>query len=653
MIIFNHTKLKEYFRTQVENFLGVTLGDFPLEYPPKVEMGDLALSFPFTLAKELRKAPRKIAQDLVARITPPPGVARMEAAGAGYINLFFDRKAVVKYLFSDHSSDYQNNDPLQITVEHSSINPNKAAHIGHLRNSCLGDSLARMLRYLGHSVTVQNYIDDTGVQVADVVVGFQHIEKLDAAAIKAIPEPFDYHCWNLYSRVGKFYEADESRIELKKKALHSMEAGIGEEAELGDLIARRIVECHLRTMDRLNIQYDLLAWEGDILKGNFWNKAFALLKETESIYLSQEGKNKGCWVMDLSKSKAFEDMDDPDKIIVRSDGTVTYVGKDIAYHLWKFGALGQDFLYYQHRQNPDGSPLWSTTSLTDKKETYVNKPGSVIYNVIDVGQEYTQKVVAESIMAIAGENIAKGFNHFSYEKVALTPASALELGVELAPGEENKQHIAMSGRRGLGVKGDDMVDMLLAKSSKEVAARNQEFSEEDVQTTSRKLAIGALRYYMVKFARKQILGFDFDTALSFEGESGPYISYALVRANNIFNKLVHEEGLTEDAITSLLDNLDWSALESGESADPTWELVSLIARIPQVVADAVENLELSVFAKFVYSLAQRFNAWYHKFPILREDDLNLKNSRIVVLELFRKSFDEALDLIGIQVPERM
>ena len=652
MIIFKHNQLKNYFRKAVKEILDVSLGDFPLEYPPKVEMGDLAMSFPFSLAKELRKAPRQIAQDLVEKITPPPGVARMEAAGAGYINLFFDRAAVVQYLSgNDAASSYS--DQNHVTVEHSSINPNKAAHIGHLRNSCLGDSLARMLRFLGRPVTVQNYIDDTGVQVADVVVGFKYIRNFTVDEIREIPEPFDYYCWDLYSSVSKFYEEDESRKELKKKALHSMEAGEGEEAELGDVIARRIVECHLRTMDRLNIEYDLLAWEGDILKGHFWTKAFELLKETKAVYFAEEGKNKGCWVMDLSKSKAFEDMEDPDKIIVRSDGTVTYVGKDIAYHLWKFGVLGKDFYYCTHRQNPSGSTLWSTTSAAGHSQNYNNIPGKSIYNVIDVGQEYTQKVVAESILSISGEDVAKGFNHFSYEKVALTPASAQELGVELAPGEEKKQHIAMSGRRGLGVKGDDMVDMLIEKATKEVQARNPEFSKEEVDSTSEKIAIGALRYYMVKFARKQILGFDFDTALSFEGESGPYISYALVRANNIFNKLVEEDGLNEADIPGMLTSVDWSAISQGDSADPTWELISLIARTPQVVADAVENLELSVFAKFVYSMAQKFNAWYHKYPILREEDINLKNSRIVILDLFRKSFEKSLELIGIQVPERM
>jgi arginyl-tRNA synthetase len=654
MNIFDQEQLRAYFRDKVREALGADPGEFVFEYPPNVALGDLAMNFPFALAKQLKRAPRQIAQEVVDTVTPPAGVSRMEAAGPGYINLFYNRLEVIKSLFSTLGlRDSHDPDQPYTIVEHTSINPNKAAHIGHLRNACLGDTLARLLRYLGRPITVQNYIDDTGVQVADVVVGFKHLLNMRKKEVIALPEPFDHFCWDLYARVGTFYQDDESRLELKKKTLHAMETAEGEEAELGDIIADRIVKCHLKTMERLGIKYDLLVWEGDILKQQFWEAAFETLKEQNAIYLAEAGSNTGCWVMDLSASKAFEDMDDPDKIIVRSDGTVTYVGKDIAYHMWKFGILGREFRYRKYNVDHDDHVLWTTTTDIELEEDYSPSPGEIIYNVIDVGQEYTQKVVAESIRAIAGNKRAEGYNHFSYEKVALTPASCRDLGVELEPGEEQRTFIAMSGRRGLGVKADDLVDMLIEKARTEVEQRNPDFTKDEIADTSLKIAVGALRFYMVKFTRKQVLAFDFESALSFEGESGPYLMYALVRANNIFSKLQEVDGLEKTDINAALADVDWAAVDGDKGADDLWELVAFLARMPSVASDSVRAMEQSIFAKYAYTIAQKFSTWYHKYPILHETDENLKKLRIIVLEIFRNFFGKALSLMGIEAPKRM
>lgn len=650
MMIFDHQQLRAYFRAAVQKHLQADPGEFQFEYPPSVEMGDLAMNFPFALARQLRKPPRKIAEEAIAAIPAPEGVARMEAAGAGYINLFFDRHEVTRRAFREPEKKPTPESP-HIIVEHTSINPNKAAHIGHLRNSCLGDSMARLLRYLGENVTVQNYIDDTGVQVADVVVGFMHIDKKTKEEIIAIPEPFDYYCWDLYAKVGSFYKEDESRLKLKRSTLHAMEAGEGPEAAIGTVVAERILRCHLKTMERLGIMYDLLIWEGHILQEQFWLEAFELLKKSGVLYHADSGQMKGCWVMDLSKSEAFENMDDPDKIIVRSDGTVTYVGKDIAYHLWKFGKLGKDFHYRKYNIGHDGELLWTST-LDEETEPYEFKPADTIFNVIDVGQEYPQKVVRESIRAIAGKEAAEGYNHLSYEKVALTPASCERLGVELDEEEKQKAFIAMSGRRGLGVKATDLHNMLEEQARIEVSKRNPEFSEQETAQVAAKLATGALRYYMIKFTRKQILAFDFEAALSFEGDSGPYLTYAMVRANNIMAKL-RKEGLEEKEIDNWLDTIDFSAIETGPGADDLWELVQLINRTESAARDAIRTLELSVFTRHAYSLAQAFNAWYHKYPILNEENASVKQMRTVVLQLFRKSFGGILHVMGIPVPDRM
>jgi len=502
-------------------------------------------------------------------------------------------------------------------------------------------------------VRVQNYIDDTGVQVADVVVGFINIEGKDLEAVRALPEPFDHYCWDLYARVGEFYREDESRLELRRAALHAMEKGEGVEAEIGAVVADRVVRCHLRTMERIGIRYELLVWESDILRSRFWETAFEQLKASKAVYLAEEGKNAGCWVMDLSASEIFAEMDYPDKILVRSDGTVTYVGKDIAYHLWKYGRLGRDFRYRKYFQYKDGTWVWSTTSGEKGVEKYDSPSADVIYNVIDVGQEYTQKVVAESVRAVAGDEAAAGYHHFAYDKVALTPAACVEMGVKLAEGEENKPFVAMSGRRGLGVKADDLVDQLVEKARAEVAARNPGFSEEEVEDAARLIAVGALRYMMIKYSRNRVLAFDFSEALQFEGESGPYISYAMVRANNIFQKLTEQEGLKESHVDGMLNSVDWSALEDSDAGNAIWELVSLIWRMPAVAEQAVRNMELSVFAKHVYGIAQKFNAWYHKYPILHEADKNVKALRTVFLLLFRSHFRRALSLMGIEAPKRM
>ncbi len=655
MKLFDQDELRKYFRAAAREATGADPGEFQFEYPPRIELGDLAMNFPFALAKELRRAPRQIAAEVVERVPPPPGVVRLEAAGAGYINLFFDREAAVRALYATRDEEPRTDESLPaVTVEHTSVNPNKAAHIGHIRNSCLGDTMVRLLRYLGRPVRVQNYIDDTGVQVADVVVGFLQIDKIGLEQVKALPEPFDHYCWDLYARVGEFYREDESRLSMRRSTLHGLETGEGIEAQTGKVVADRVVRCHLRTMERLGIRYELLVWEGDIMRGRFWDTAFELLSSSGSLYLAEEGKNAGCWVMDLSDSAEFADMDDPDKIVVRSDGTVTYVGKDIAYHLWKFGLLGRDFPYRHFHTYENGQRLLSTTSGTGTAEEYDSTPAAAIYNVIDVGQEYTQSVVAESVRAVAGDELAAGYHHFSYEKVALTPESCRELGVELEPGEEDKPFIAMSGRRGLGIKADDLFETLEAKARGEVAGRNPDFGEAEIGAAAHSIAVGALRYFMIKYGRNRVLAFDFAEALAFEGESGPYISYAMVRANNIFGKLAEVDGLTEADVDGMPDRVDWSALEGDEGGgDETWELVSMLARLPAIAAEAVRGMELSLFAKFVYSVAQKFNAWYHKYSILHEENPNLKALRTVVLQLFRGHFRRALACMGIEAPARM
>ncbi|HSB62069.1 MAG TPA: arginine--tRNA ligase, partial [Vicinamibacteria bacterium] len=450
VILAWQSHLADAVRSAARASFDVPLDAVAFQYPPRVEMGDLALTAPFDLARTLGKKPREIAERLASALAVP-GLRRAEVAGGGYLNLFLDRGRFARELLAALRDPRPAPAmPGHVIVEHTSINPNKAAHIGHLRNATLGDTFVRVLRHRGRDVGVQNYIDDTGVQVADVVVGFLHVDKMTPAEVESIPGRFDHHCWDLYARVGDFYAADPGNKALQAEVLHAIEEGGNETARLAAVVAARIVDCHLATMERLGIRYDLLAHESDILRLHFWDRAFELLKAAGAIRLETEGKNKGCWVLsmetaegesgDAGSGRAEEPPQlkrgagftpaprDDDKIIVRSSGTVTYTGKDIAYQLWKLGKLDRDFRYRRHRAYPDGHLLWTTTSGEGEADAPAFGHAREVYNVIDVGQSYPQRVVKAGVAALGHAEAAQASHHLAYEKVVLSPATARALG---------------------------------------------------------------------------------------------------------------------------------------------------------------------------------------------------------------------------------
>lgn len=644
-----------------------------IEVPPKRSLGDLALPFAFELARRLRKAPRAIAQEVAAALGPIAGVSRVEVAPNGYLNVFLDRVAFLRDRLSPGLPVAAEPLPSPIPhtktiVEHTAINPNKAAHIGHLRNAALGDTLVRLLRFLGIPVEVQNYIDDTGVQVADVVVGFRELEGKSLDEVRAIAEAprFDYYCWDLYARVTEWYGADPSRAAVRAATLHAIEHGEAEAAAMGAVIAQHIVACHLKTMARLNVDYDLLTWEGDILRLHFWATAFDILKANGSVFLQEEGPLKGCWVMRIDDAVAeggesAEVADDEEaakeKVIVRSNGTVTYVGKDIANQFWKFGLLGRDFHYRVFAARRDGSPLYASTS----DETALSAghgavpsfgAAGAVYNVIDSRQSYLQRLLKQALFTMGHRTQAERSTHFSYEMVALSHATARELGYE-AEADAGKPFVEVSGRKGLGVKADDLLDRLITYASGEVARRNPEMSSEEVRTTAERIAVAALRYFMVKFSRAKVIAFDIGEALSFEGESGPYLQYATVRANNIFQKLKERDGLDEAAIVAALGETPAGALTEGAEGDDLWGLVLEAGRLDEMVEQAVRALEPSLLAKYAFGLAQAFNGAYHRYPILNEPNADARLWRAAVAAFFRRQMTQALDVMGCEVPVRM
>ncbi len=674
MILSTQQTVRQRMADAVQRLYDIPPGDpvlaaISVEIPPRRALGDLSVPLAFELARRLRKAPRAIAQEIVGAIGSVPGFSRIEAAPNGYVNFFLDRPAQVRAWLRPGASASAAHGGKTI-VEHTAINPNKAAHIGHLRNAALGDAFGRLLRFLGRDVEIQNYIDDTGVQVADVAVGFRELERKSLDDVRKIAESsrFDYYCWDLYARVTEWYDEDKARLTIRAAALHDIEHGGNPTAEMAAFIADKIVRCHLDTMRRLNIGYDLLTWEGDILRLHFWSHAFEFLKKTGAVFLQTEGRLKGCWVMRIEDSDgesvpetpeedaaANGDIEPREKVIVRSDGTVTYVGKDMAYQLWKFGLLGKDFGYRVFAQSNGQPPLWSTTA--DQNAAASNPPSfgqaSWVCNVIDTRQSYLQKLVKQALAALGYEEQASHSIHYAYEMVAHSHATARELGYDTSA-DADRPFVEVSGRKGLGVKADDLLDRVTEKAAGEVAKRNPELAPEQIKQTAEAIAIAAIRYFMVKFSRGKVIVFDIDEALSFEGESGPYLQYAVVRANNIFNKLREREGLDEAGVVAKLESIPTDVLAGDtEEALDLWGLVLEAARLDDIVEQAIRTLELSVLAKYAFGLAQSFNAFYHRYSILNEERADARLWRAAAVAFYRSQLTKALELMGATVPAKM
>ncbi len=655
-------RIRTRFVAVAREVFNLELPEPVLGFPPNIELGEVSIAACFELAKKLRQPPRKIAEKLASVLLPIEGVERVSVAGAGYLNFHLDRALVTEALFRLRTEPSTTAAAgRKILVEHTSINPNKAAHIGHLRNAVLGDTLARLLRFRGRHVEIQNYIDNTGVQVADVVVGFKALEKKTWAEVRKLLEDpavrFDYYCWDLYAQVFQHYAVDKSSLALRADALKAIEEGAGESAQMAELISDAIARKHLETMLRIGVRYDLLVEESEILRLDFWKYAFELLKKTGAVHFEDSGKNKGCWVMPLSEEDeqaGGEESDEEDvKIIVRSNGTVTYVGKDIAYHLWKFAALGKDFDYEPFYRYPDGQEVWRTS-----KTGVANPPpfggASVAYGVIDTRQAYLQNIVVAALRALGLREQAENLHHFAYEVVGLTPGCAEELGVELSDEDRARPYIEVSGRKGLGVKADDLIDRLEEKALQEVRTRELTQDPAEQQAYAHMIAVGALRYFLLKFSRRVIIAFDFKEALAFEGETGPYLQYSVVRAKNIFRKYAETSaGFSPAKLGSTISHEELKEFFAGEDGAAFWELALLAAQMEMAADQAIASEEPSAVAKYAFRLAQAFNNFYHNFHILSEPDAERQQCLLYLVHLTAESLVGALDVLGIEVPERM
>lgn len=657
----------------------LTLPNIAAEQPPSVALGELALPVAFELAKRLRRAPRQIAADLASALNaslttdPIPGVATFETAGAGYLNLRFSRAEVVRRIAADEHADLGG--PGFRLIEHTSINPNKAAHIGHLRNAILGDTFARLLRpdsfKSGWGIGIQNYIDNTGVQVADVVVGFVHLERKSLDQVRELltelletNRRIDYVCWDLYARVSQWYTADPdqaaARKQLRLDTLHALEEGANDIAEIADLVATAVLRRHLLTMERLSIEYDFLPRESEILSLHFWDAARALMIERGVLYLESEGKNKGCYVMrragtvaDTPEQGSDGTPDEDAKVIVRSNGTVTYVGKDIAYHLWKFGLLpGKDFGYSRFHEYPTHTCWISTPNLAANPGHPTFGRADAIVNVIDSRQNDPQNNVVAALRGMSFLAAADNYTHFSYEMVALTPRCAMDLGYPVSEEDQQKSYLEVSGRKGFGIKADDLIDQAIAAAQKEVDARHPELPESDRAGIARQIAVGALRFFMLRFTRNTVIAFDLRDALSFEGETGPYIQYSIVRASNILRKsgtaaaqaLAALLALPADAFAPLLDT---------EAGTVIWETWLLVSKLTTVLDQAIQTAEPAHLARYAFTLAQQFNNFYHRHHVLNETDPTRRTLLLATAAVAERELTRTLALLGIEAPPVM
>ena len=660
MYLREQKKLLERLRAVLREKFQIELDTIAIEQPPEIKFGEYALPVAFELARKLKKAPRKIAEEIVAGLSPLEGFAGFDVAGAGYINARLDRGAAVRDVAAGAGVDVA--EPrLHSLVEHTSINPNKAAHVGHLRNAILGDTFVQLLRAAGQKVDVQNYIDNTGVQVADVVVGLTHLEGFSLADLEALMarlaasgERIDYYCWDLYARVSQWYDADEAekraRRQVRLDTLHLIEKGGNDAAQIGEIISTAVLRRHLETMLRLGIEYDLLPRESEILHLHFWDLAFEQLKAKGVLYYETEGKNNGCWVMKRAGTVQAEEANGPDedaKVIVRSNGTVTYVGKDIAYHLWKFGLLGRDFAYRKFFEYPNHT-CWISAEQGEPDHPHFGG-AQAIYNVIDSRQSDPQANVIEALRGLGYTDQAAHYTHFSYEMVALTPRCAEELGYEVAEEDRGRPYIEVSGRKGFGVKADDLIDKLIAATQSEVDSRHPELSEADRGQIAKEIAVGALRYFMLKYTRNTVIAFDFKDALSFEGETGPYLQYAVVRTRSIFRKA----GITAEQALADFVGVDALPYLAGEDGDGIWQVWLRAAKTSLLLDQCIATAEPAYLAKHAFQLAQEFSNFYRKHHILTEVDPERKKFLLATAAITQRELIRSLGWLGISAPEVM
>ena len=602
--------------------------DFSVE-PAKPGFGDVSSNVSFLLAKQLKKSPQDIAQLISEHYEQSHHtlVSKSEAHPSGYLNFFANWEKLSQLILSESDLDtfgfVEIGKQSTIVVEHTSVNPNKALHIGHIRNIIIGDTISRILRKADYKVNVLNYIDDSGLQVADILVGFTHF---GFSQEPPNGKKFDHYCGDdVYVKTTQKYEEDSSLEDIRKNILKELEDGTSETAKFADTVTRKVLANQLETCWNLSVTYDCLNFESQIIRSGLWDKIFEKLKEMKLIEFENEGKNKGCWVI-------RGDGKEEDKVIVRSNGTATYIAKDIPYAAWKLGLLDDPFHYEKYPvEQPNNQKLWQTT-LNDSDSTENNFTGQKVITVIDSRQSRLQKIITELMAKF--KSVPDAYVHLGYESVTLSSDTANTLGIET----EGKQ-AQMSGRKGLYVSADSVYDLLKEKTIQETTQRHPEMSTQEIQDIAHNVAVGTLRYEMIKYDLDKIITFDLTKSLSLEGDTAPYIQYTHARASRILEKSERPSSI----------DVDFSLLSEKSELD----LVKTIGLFGISVKDSANNLSPKVIARYCYDLAVSFNSFYEQNKVLGIGDENLENSRLCLVNSFKMTIERALDLIGIVAPDKM
>ena len=639
----------------------LNIEEVPFNVPPQRELGDFSSAVCLSMAKQRRESPMKIAQEMVERLKskPPPYIQDIGVSPPGYLNFKVDWPALAQDLIPRILQEGEffgkpgSQPKKKVFIEHTSVNPNKAMHIGHLRNSVLGDTVARVLEWLGFSTEVCNYIDDTGLQVVDVVTALLYLnppsytEGSDFKGIWAkVPEeqPFDYFCWDLYAHFQNQLERNSFLIEKRGEVLRQIEGGTHPVASFAKELAVKIVQSHLETVAQLSVFYDLLNWESDIIARGFWEATFELLKEKGAIRLETEGPNEGCWVVPLGGIvETAEGMKSLDKILVRSNGSVTYTGKDVAYQLWKFGLLKRDFLYKRWGPQANGEVLWTTAKEGEAGKSLAKRFGhaETVINVIDTRQSYPQQVVVECLRQMGFEREANESIHLAYEVVNLSPQAARLLGMEET---EEKKAYAMSGRSGTGVKAKDFIRMVKQK----VIEKADLPLEESVASA---LASAAIRYYLLKFTLESQIVFDFDDALKTTGDTGVYLEYAHARACSILRKAKEQKidsRWKRDCIPKQLTKTERGLLDG-------------LSRFSSSMAKTGKTLRVSQLTEYAFDLATSFTDFYEhpdpgadaQTPFIHLQDQGIRTFRLSLVKGFQRVMGNMLNLMGMPALEKI
>jgi arginyl-tRNA synthetase len=639
-----YSSAKTLIRKAVEDSiqkLGLPTVAFEPQEPPRGDFGDFSVSVAFQISKSIRLPPAKIAKDIVSSIHLGRDslIEAVKPHESGYANFSLNRvrytEETIKQVVKDSVLIPQIGKGKTATIEHSSVNPNKALHVGHLRNVILGDSLVRIFRKVGHEVKVLNYIDDSGSQVADLIVGFKHLgyDLNPNGDLK-----FDHYSGdNVYVQVQREYERRPDLVSYQRKILKDLENTDSETSKFARLVTDRIVKEQLKTCWRVGAFYDCLVFESDILAEKMWDKMFRALEKKGTVRLETHGKNAGCWVADIPGEEG-------EKIIVRSDGTVTYIGKDIPFAAWKLGLLNDSFGYGLYETQPNGELLWRTLGgkakdgLKKKDRRFTFSGSKVVLTVIDSRQARLQAVIQKILSDHSGKDLSGNYIHVGYAIISLSPKTAKQLGVESV--DEEKQEIGMSGRKGVYVNADDVLDKLKLKALAETRKRNPSSDEKWVMSVAEQIAIAAIRFQLASPDLEKGIVFDIEQSLQLEGETGPYVQYAYARASRIVEKYGELPNLDEVTFSDVV-------------SESEFVLTKQISKYDQSVVESAENITPKFLARYSYRLSFLFNGFYEKMPVLAEKNRKTKEARLFLVEAFRRTLRESLSLIGIPTPEKI